>query len=275
MHRASSGRWPLVVWLLSPLGGCATPQIWVERTETLSVPAESISQLSVETGNGDVVCVGEEGRSDLTATVRIRAGGSTIDSANRALAAVEIVSEAEPGGEHRFAWQWLETRRLDWGATVHFTLTVPADIGAQVETHNGDVKVTGLHGACTLHSHNGDIVARVGAAPLYVSTHNGDVTAEASGPEITLESHNGDIRLDAALAATLGGAIETHNGSIHARFGENTSAELVCDTHNGRVESEIPWRVRRISRSHAEGSLGEGGREFRVESFNGSIVLAK
>lgn len=271
MIRPTTAAFTLVAALLC--AGCASPKVWVERTESVTFPADLLNTLRVETHNGDVTCSNADG-TDVTATVRIRAGGATLESANQALAAVDVVSAAgNPVGEHLLGWKWNIPRQSDWGAVVDFNIAAPAKLGFHVQSHNGDVRVNGMQGPCTLNSHNGDIVASVGGESLSITTHNGDVTATAGGPEISLRSHNGDIRLDAATTSELAGVLETHNGSIHARFGEKTSTELLCDTHNGRVDSSIHWQVRRLNRSSAEGKLGNGGRHFRIESHNGSIIL--
>ena len=251
--------------------GCGR-KVWVEKTQELTFTAADLGEVSVETHNGSVVITGAADREQGEATVKIKAGGKTQESAAACMEAIELVSTTE-GSKHQLGWKWRTEKQPDWAAQVGFTVEVPQRLGATVRTHNGGVVVRNIAGACDLETHNGGVNVTAGAAPLRAETHNGGIEATTSGESVSLVTHNGGIELNAAACARLGGEVVTHNGGIRVTMSPNTSTELSCSTANGRIQCGVPWKVASMSRNEARGTIGEGGAALKIETYNGGIKI--
>ncbi len=108
---------------------------------------------------------------------------------------------------------------------------------------------------------------------LEAMTHNGSIRASFSGQTISLHTHNGGIDADLAGCKTPDADFVTHNGPVSLALAEDASARITCTTTNGRIDSNIPWTVRRISRGKVEGALNAGDGRLSASSHNGSIRL--
>ena len=121
---------------------------------------------------------------------------------------------------------------------------------------------------------NGDVGAVDMASNLDVSTVNGRLDVETSGA-VQGTTVNGSIH--AAMAARdWNGTLEltTVNGSIELDVADDIDADIEASWVNGGLDTDLPLSVRgRMSRRHAEGSLGRGGPEIELTTVNGSIRI--
>lgn len=109
-----------------------------------------------------------------------------------------------------------------------------------VNSMNGEVRLTDVTNAAVINTMNGEVVAaftRVPAKPISITTMNGEI----------------DLRLPADTKANL--RLRTHNGSIRTNFPDGV---LVAKTekagswrHGGREDSELKRRVRDEARAAA------------------------
>ncbi|HRX87055.1 MAG TPA: hypothetical protein P5572_18680 [Phycisphaerae bacterium] len=258
-----------VPWLLS---GCACSQkVWVERTQTLTIPATDLQSLTVETHNGGVKVSGEADRDEISVTARIRAGGRNRESAHACLDALEIVSEPTADGGHRLTSRWTEPQHPDWGEQVGFKIVAPARLALDVSTHNGGVSVERIDGDCRLVSHNGGIKALKIGGPLFVQTHNGGINAVTSGSSVDLQTQNGGVHLDGRGSSQLGGKVASHNGGIRVDLGKKTATSLECTTKNGGITCSADMTNTHHGERHLSCDLAGGGPHLLVETHNGGI----
>lgn len=257
--------------------GCATARVWVEDTQTLTIDAAQLRSLMVQSHNGDITVHGKPGATQIEAVIKARYGGSTAESAERCRQAVEIISATEADGEHKLLARFKEPRASDWQTEINFRVSVPERIAAKLVSHNGDIAVENIDGACSVSTHNGDVTVNAKSRSLRVVTHNGQARVSAQGEDMNITSHNGDIHLDATQCARVAGSVQTHNGGIIAKFGETTSAELDCATNNGSIRATAPWRVSLSSPQRTIGVIGAGESEtrLRLQTHNGSISITK
>lgn len=139
---------------------------------------------------------------------------------------------------------------------VDFTVHVPARVGFEGRTVNGDVSATGLAGNVVAKTVNGSIkISTTGYAEA--TTINGEISAkfgDTNWPkELTFKTLNGEINLD--LPA-------------------NVSADVDAETLNGQINSDFPINLVSFkNRKHLRGRIGVGGRELHLKTLNGSINL--
>lgn len=158
-------------------------------------------------------------------------------------------NECAPGDGGRMNVRNNDTR-------VTFYVKVPAGVDFHGKTVNGDVEALDLQS---------DVVVR---------TVNGDVDVSTSGfAEAT--TVNGSI--DAAIGTgdrSEGLRFTTVNGSITLDLPDDINADVSARWVNGGIETVLPLELMgRISRSSAQGVLGEGGPHLDLKTVNGSIRI--
>ena len=141
---------------------------------------------------------------------------------------------------------------------VEFTVSLPSGVNVRAASVNGDVEVAGAS-------------AEVGASSV-----NGDVRAVSSGGPVNAKTVNGDIRASMRALGTGNLDYNTVNGSIQLDLPSSLSADVELRTVNGGFETDFPMTLTgRVSPRRLSGKIGNGGRELRANTVNGSITLRK
>jgi len=205
--------------------------------------------IRVEAAPGDraEVHAVRQGRRDDPSEVRIEvvehSGGVTVcavypGSSNR----------CRPGGGG------MQVRNND--VQVEFTVRVPAGVGVELRTVNGEVDVQGASG-----------MVRAG-------TVNGSVRVEAGG-RVEASSVNGNVRV---MMGDLGDEEElefsTVNGGIDITLPGSAGARVDARWVSGGFTSDRPLQVSgRTSSRRLQGTVGEGGPLLRLSTVNGEIRI--
>lgn len=254
--------------------GCTwdrSPSAWTEETVTVELVAGGLTAMNIQSPNGTVNFTGT-GSGEASILARKRAGGSSVEDARNALAAIEIVSERN-GGKQQLSWRWKGEKRSRWAGSVDFTVQASDNINLDIQTHNGEIKAGGVVGDVNLLTNNGAIVVDARQGRLRATSHNGSITANYDGPRIDVDTHNGGVRVDLRRAGVVGGTIATHNGSVDVQVSASTAAEVEAHTHNGQVNSQAPIEAETSSRTRLKGKLGSGGEKLELSTHNGSITI--
>lgn len=139
---------------------------------------------------------------------------------------------------------------------VDFVVRVPAGVLFAGDNVNGSVEATGL------------------SAGVDIATVLGGVTLETSGGDASAETVNGNIRATVRGIGTGALRFETVNGSITVALSQGIGAAFEAETVNGGITSDFPITLSgRINPRHMRGQIGQGGRDLRLETVNGSIRL--
>lgn len=202
-----------------------------------------------------------------------------------------------------------------WGAPseADYDLTVPAWLGLTLETVEGDITVTGSGaplalttvqgdisvtggtGNVTITAVDGDVVLRDASGNVSVTAVNGDVEIRGARGPIAAGSTNGDVLLlDVASNAvqassvngdvTFGGPVDaagrytlgTHNGDVTIGVQDGASATVSVNTFMGDFVADFPVRLTGTRpQRHFSFTLGGGGARIELESFQGTIRLAR
>jgi len=123
---------------------------------------------------------------------------------------------------------------------------------------------------------------------------NGNVTAEHLGRFVHASSVNGSVRVSTKSwveASTVNGSIEAKmgsadwngtlkaesvNGSITLELPSDTNTDVDFASVNGRLVSDFPLSVTgKFGGRVVKGKIGNGGRELKVETVNGSVTLKR
>lgn len=188
---------------------------------------------------------------------------------------------------------WLPLRITSLGGEVSVEGTQAA---LEVTALAGDVRVKDSRGPLTLNSVEGRVIVLDTQGRVTASSVNNDVRLERVIGRIDAQSVNGSIRLEQlraleVAASSVNGrvwftgpflprgryALTSHNGELVLGVPEGQDARVRVNTYQGEVRSEIPgWNV--PPEPHARSfhfTMGEGGPEVDLESFNGLIQLMK
>jgi DUF4097 and DUF4098 domain-containing protein YvlB len=146
----------------------------------------------------------------------------------------------------------------DIQAEVDFTVTVPKSVVLQAATVNGDVNAEGLGSFVNAKTVNGSVS---------VSTAH---WAEA-------KTVNGSVRVRMGRADWTGTLeFATVNGDVELELPSDLNASVETSSVNGDMRTDFPLTVRgRFRRHQLSGTIGSGGRDLKLKTVNGDMVLRK
>jgi hypothetical protein len=197
MHRITL----LTLFVLTQLSGCI---IYVpaegrllERQQTLELPAVELTTLIATTTAGNLIVVGEAGRSKVEAHALIRY-----------YEADDVTLQLERRGESAVL-NTLMNRRLTNGNTPHIdlTVTVPANFSVKLEDGSGDIEITGVQGDLDLNDGSGNLRVQ-GGHHVTVVDGSGDLQIEEATGDVAIEDGSGDL-----VAQRIGGTVSIDDGS--------------------------------------------------------------
>ena len=162
-------------------------------------------------------------------------------------------------------------------SSVRFTVQVPRSIRVGAHSVNGAVSVRDVGTEVRANTVNGGVRVTNAAGPVRATTVNGGVdVATAAGP-VTATTVNGNV--DARMSTLQGEddmEFKTVNGSVAIYVPARFDANFRFDTVHGGIDSDFPMTISgRWGPRHAAGTIGNGGRDIRASSVNGSIGLHK
>jgi hypothetical protein len=183
--------------------------------------------------------------------------------------------------------------RLEFdGSATHVTAT--GTVGdLNLDIGSGHVEVTGAEGNVNIDTGSGHVeISGVNGDELRVDTGSGRVTA--SGINVTtleIETGSGRIEVDRTTARTID--LETGSGRVNVTASENArdirietgsgsvtiglpasfGAEVELETGSGGIDLDLPLTVRRWSRDHVTGTLGDGSGRLVIDTGSGSIRI--
>ena len=164
-----------------------------------------------------------------------------------------------------------------------------------IETGSGHVSVRGVQGDVVVDTGSGgvdieDIEGQVinvdtgsgrvegadlSALTLHIDTGSGRIDLErVDADDILLDTGSGSVRIQ--LESDVRELdIDTGSGSVTVWLPEVVGAELEIETGNGGIDLDFPVQIRRISRDHLEGSLGDGEGRIRIDTGSGRVRLLR
>jgi len=266
--------------ILLLLNGCCLnfsclcqPSVWIKSEDNLISVSAEISDLHVNTHNGEISIAADATLSDIQVNINMEAGGTDTIDAEECLKAIEIIADTKDG-VFNLGWKYRVERKRNWGARVNFDILLPPSISIDATSHNGDIKVEGMNSPLFLMSHNGKIKIFEQQNSVDATTHNGRIDIKATTSNVKLRTHNGDISAVLDQVPVLDGNIVTHNGSVSITVNGEPSTRLSCHTSNGSLTLDKALHKSRMKRNKLSGSIGEGDLgALNVETHNGSITI--
>jgi len=204
------------------------------------------------------------------------------------------------------------TSRMGPPRAVDYRITVPVRTDLRVSGVYQDVSVDGVQGSVDIGTVNGDVSLRGGGGFVSLKSVEGDVRVTGAKARMVLESINADVRVESSegdvQATTTNGDVDlidiisasvdattvngdvifdgpiqdagqysfsTHNGDITATVSETANATVAVETFQGEFESAFPVRLTQSRKNRFTFVLGKGSARITLESFQGTIRLAR
>jgi hypothetical protein len=162
-------------------------------------------------------------------------------------------------------------------STVRITVQVPRGVRVGAHSVNGGVSVRDVGAEVRANTVNGGVSVRNTSGPVRAASVNGGVDVNTAAGPVTAETVNGNV--DARMASLQGDddmSFKTVNGSVSIYVPARFDANFRFDTVHGGINSDFPMTLSgRWGPRHAAGTIGNGGRDLRASSVNGSIELRR
>lgn len=149
--------------------------------------------------------------------------------------------------------------RQDYSWSVSFEVFVPNRSDLSLNSHNGGISISDVHGRVDFQALNGGVALNRVGGNVHGSTTNGGLSVQLTGDRWDGEG------LD----------VQTTNGGINMSMPANYSAHLETGTVNGSLKIGFPVTVQgEITRELAV-NLGSGGPTIRARTTNGGVRISR
>jgi DUF4097 and DUF4098 domain-containing protein YvlB len=232
---------------------CAA-KVEYKKQVNLTVPTGQAKSFNAATHNGNIdITAGKTADCNLIATITVKANSQ--DAAEKIADDVQISMIAENNN----IIVKIEKPKVsnDVQISVDINANMPAAIKTFLESHNGNIDISGMFGGADGTTHNGNIDYSGAAADLKFQTHNGSVDVQCAGQS----------SVPCQISA------QTHNGNIKFTAPENFSAVVSASTHNGSIKTSLPITVVGEVDKELNGTIGSGRDKLFLTTHNGSIKI--
>lgn len=246
-------------------------------------------------------------------SVEAASGSVSVDTWSRD--AVRISADAERDGidVHSGAGTVHVETEADRSEDVHYRITVPGWMDIHVETRGSDVDVRGAGGEVGLETIRGNITLDGGRGFVSVGSVEGELTVQGAQGRVKAETVNGSVTVrnvkGEVTASTVNGGINlanvnatsvraeavngpvvfrgpllaggyyhlsSHNSGVRLLLPGPPDAAFSITTFNGHVDSDFPLQLNSMSDGkHMSFTAGHGSARVELESFNGTVVIAR
>jgi DUF4097 and DUF4098 domain-containing protein YvlB len=169
----------------------------------------------------------------------------------------ELVNDVEVDAGNTISADGPKTEDRE-GWSVSFRLMVPRNSNLDLESVNGGISITGVHGDMDFETSNGGIKLEDVGGKVEGRTQNGGVSVLLSGSQWEGEEMD----------------VQTTNGGVTLTVPENFRANLQTGTVNGSFNTDFPITLQgRLRSNRISTELNGGGPPIRLVTTNGSVRL--
>ncbi len=184
---------------------------------------------------------------------------------------------------------------LHRSASAKLIVSVPAHADVFARSGDGSIRVERVTGRVELRTGDGSIRASDVGGELIFNSGDGSITVNGAEGRLDLETGDGGVqvagKLNAVKLHTNDGSvvyrvqpgttmsddwdISTGDGSISMYLPEEFDANLDAHTGDGTIRTDLKVTPSAGERTHrtVRGRLGDGGREIKIRTGDGSISL--
>ncbi|WP_428665295.1 DUF4097 family beta strand repeat-containing protein [Runella sp.] len=167
-------------------------------------------------------------------------------------------------------------KHIEYRYNLDFKVKIPYSMNLHASTINGgDVTVKDVAGALHVSNVNGAITLTNAKGPTDVRTINGNVTANYTAippGRSDYKTLNGDIRITYPAALSADCEFKTFHGEFYTDFENVESLPVkVVKNQDQKADKTTVYKLN----TETSVRIGNGGKTFRFETFNGNIYLKK
>jgi len=172
-------------------------------------------------------------------------------------------------------WNDMEDRKIEYHFHLDFIIKVPFSVNLHVSTVNGgDLIVNDVTGSLDVSNVNGAIKLTNAKGTSKVRTINGNVEANylvVPPGESNFKTLNGDIKISYPSSFAADCQFKTFHGEFFTDFPNTETLPVKV------IKNENNKSARTIYKLDTETSIrfGNGGKNYRFETFNGNIYIKK
>lgn len=266
---------PALVLALMITVGQAVASEFRQSTEirtTFEVPPADALVLVVKTSNGDVTVAG--GNADVvTVDAEIHVNGRKAEVCNELAQKTRQLIEQPARKGSKLLFDPTLPHRLGYGVSISYTLTMPARMGLELETANGELTAANSNSDCSFETTNGNINAHSISGKVTAESVNGSIIlTKIRTNSLKAETVNGRIESQCIGAAPETIDISTVNGGIDVTLPKGANAALSVNTVNGNLFiSTSRGDITSKNRGSIDMTIGEGKGKYNLSSVNGSV----
>lgn len=233
---------------------CSYPSFQAKKTVEFTLPSATVTRLLCTSHNGSIKVSGDAAATAIQLKAEMSVRGTTQEEADANLNLLEVGQEQADGTLK--VWGKYPTGSLNnRSPSFSFTVTVPARMQLELESHNGGLTALGTDG------------------PLRLETHNGNIDAKVATGKVEAVTHNGSVDLELAGAGRLDGTITSHNGGIRIGIAGDRGATVEAATHNGSVKAGAKVAEAAATRTSLRGRIGDGSGKLVITTHNGNVTI--
>ncbi|MEP7340650.1 MAG: DUF4097 family beta strand repeat-containing protein [Acidobacteriota bacterium] len=148
---------------------------------------------------------------------------------------------------------------------------------ANVVTTSGNATIRNVSEGVRARAVSGSVSITDCKGSIYVTTVNDSITlANIDGRDVTAKSTSGNVQFTGKIQNDGHYEFETFNGNVILLIPSDSSFNLTAKTFNGSINTEFPLQLTRSTGgSVMSGTIGKGGADVRVSSFNGGVQIKK
>jgi Toastrack DUF4097 len=205
--------------------------------------------------NGGIDVVGWD-RNDIQVQAMVQTWDRRSDEAAALAREIEIVTSGTIRADGPRGWRG----RRETGWSVSYRLRVPMHTNLDLETVNGGIGITDVHGEIVFHATNGGIDLSSIGGDVRGGTTNGGIHVDLEGSQ--WEGRGLDV--------------ETTNGGVTVTIPRDFRAELTTGTVNGGLQIDFPITIQgRINHRRITTDLNGGGPPIRAVTTNGGVTIRR
>lgn len=207
-------------------------------TETLSLDANSLTELRVKTGAGELVVTGSDDAQIVELVAKV--GGKRVErddvtiTLQRKGKVAEVVAtfKGSKWGEHFIDVVVVAPAKLklDVDDTSGDAKIEGFNNGARIDDTSGELFVHNMMGAVRIDDTSGDLSIRAVRGGLIVDDSSGEITIEKVTGDIRLDDNSGDIRIETIVGDV---RIDDGSGDIEVL---NVAGKVEIDDGSGDIK---------------------------------------
>ena len=268
-----------------------------EETGTKRIALEGEDVLYIGNKRGDIIVLGEEGRSDIEVVFTKLVRAEDEAEAKKIASGMDVLFKRKDGeliiiAEYPEAEQVKKSilsiiLQRDHRFSMDFEIRVPAEMTVKAKASSGDISVSNVSGEVELSAASGDIEAKRIGGNIGIGVSSGDIVVEDAEGSIKISSASGDINAESVKGNV---EVQTSTGDIELEEIEGNlviiaSASDIIVKNVGRVtykgsggDAEFYGVRGGVEAGAASGDMSfylepEGGNDYNVRTSSGDIEL--